>query len=182
MKNVFKAAAFSLAMLAAGCSVSSGEGAFTIDPAKTTVCELVLADDAIPAENTAAKLLERHLSKMLPGVKVLIAKESAARKDGACRIYVGATKALKAAGFDISGWDAEEELIAACDGALFISGGRPRGARYAAADFLEELGVVVAADDTEVSPILEKLEWRRPLFRRKPAFKARYTATPAIKQ
>lgn len=182
MKFVFEVVVFSFAMFAAGCSVSSGDGAFTIDPAKTKVCELVLADDAIPAENTAAKLLERHLSKMLPGVKVLIAKESAACRDGSCRIYVGATKALKAAGFDISGWDAEEELIAACDGALFISGGRPRGARYAAADFLEELGVVVAADDTEVSPILKKLEWRRPVFRRKPAFKARYTATPAIRQ
>ena len=159
---------------------SDGAAMFVLDPALDGRCDVVVAADAIPAEKTAANLLVRHLAKMLPEVSFPVVAEDKAAAGK--RIYVGSTKALAAAGLDTSGWDVEEELIAVRKEGLFIAGGRPRGARYAAADFLEVLGVVVAADDTQVSPRLNKLEWSHGDVRRRPAFRARYTATPGIRQ
>ena len=148
---------------------AAAEMSFTVDPAVDKVCEIVISDTAIPAEATAAELLMRHLPRMVTGVVFRVVRESAADAR-VKRISVGWTKALSSVGIDCSGWDVEEELIAVRDGRLFIAGGRPRGTRYAAADFLESLGTVVAADDTQVDPSLERIVWSRKDFRRKPAF------------
>ena len=161
-------------------ALSANAASFVVDPAVDRRCDIVVPDDAIPAERTAAQLLARHLPKMLPEVSFSVVPEGKA--PAGKRIFVGSTKALAAAGFDVSGWDVEEELVAARPEGLLVAGGRPRGARYAAADFLEALGVVVAADDTQCSPRLERIEWDRPDLRRRPAFRARYTATPPIRQ
>lgn len=97
---------------------------FVLDPTRDTKCEIVLPDEAIPAERTAANLLGRHLPKMLPDIEFPIVAESVAKT--AKRIYVGSTKALVASGFNVVGWDAEEELVAARRKGLFVAGGRLR--------------------------------------------------------
>ncbi len=103
---------------------------------------IVLPEEAIPAEVTAAGELADHL-ELLYGVRVPVVAGTA----------VPAGKAVMAVGFgahlpealralDTGGFGEEELLIASPDGAdLLLAGGRPRGALYAVYEYLEMLGV-----------------------------------------
>ena len=162
-----------LALVAAVLCGGGTAGAFTLDPVRDRSCELVVAEPAVAGERTAADILMRHLPKMLPDVDFRIVGEGQSSASGVRQIFVGRTKALVAADFDLSGWHADEELVAARGGHLFVAGGSPQGVRYAACDLLEKLGVVVTAEDTCFDPKLDRLEWKDADLRRRPAFPAR---------
>lgn len=105
-----------------------------------TTFSIVLPDDAIKAEETAASELQEHL-KEITGVDFPIVKS--AEFAGGNRLSVGFTGNLPARLTPENYPDlGVEELVIDADGdTILLAGGRPRGALYAVYEFLERLGV-----------------------------------------
>lgn len=97
---------------------------------------IVLADKAIPAEQTAAKELADYLEKVTGG-KFSVVAESGPRQQGPA-IYVGTTALAKAQGLDPEGWGPEQWAMRTVGDNLVLVGGRPRGTLYAVYRFLED--------------------------------------------
>lgn len=89
---------------------------------------IVLAADAMPAEQTAAKELADYLEKVTGGMFTVIG-ESKVEKN-VHGIYVGPTAYAKAHGLDPSGWRAERWAMRGTGRDLVLVGGRPRGTLY----------------------------------------------------
>lgn len=109
---------------------SDGQTAFTI----------VIPDDAIPAEKTAARELQEHL-KQMTGAEFPVV--SAADFGGGPRIAIGFQAGLpeKLAETNYPNLGPEEFVIDGDGEVVLLAGGRPRGALYATYEFLERLGV-----------------------------------------
>ena len=136
---------------------------------------IVTGKPLIPAEKDAADILLQYLKQMLPHASFQIAAEDAMPASAHKKIFVGNTKAVREAGFDVEKMYREELLIAEIGGDLYLSGGHPRGTLYAVFEFLERKGVLFVAPDTKVVPVLKTLAWDQPVLRRIPAFKYRMT-------
>ncbi len=106
----------------------------------TAKCIIVLADEAIEPEQTAAGELADYLKKVT-GAEFAIVTESKEIEKGT-RIYVGPTKYAKDHGVDCEQLGPERWVMRTVDGNLILAGGRPRGTIYAVYHFLEDvLGV-----------------------------------------
>lgn len=100
---------------------------------------IVVADDAIPAENTAARELHDHL-KQVTGADLPVLRESDLAGADGPRILVGQTKLARQMLPDVKcdalGYDGI--VIKTIGENLVLAGGRPRGALYAVNSFLED--------------------------------------------
>lgn len=99
-----------------------------------------LAQNATPAERTAAEELSRHLAGITGGsFPIHVESEHGA---AAPSIHVGPTRFAQVQGMDAAGLGEEEWVIRSVKGSLLLCGGRPRGTLYAVYHFLEDhLGV-----------------------------------------
>ena len=104
-----------------------------------TRCCIVLAQDAIAPENTAAKELQDHLEQVIGGTVPLQSEDTPWDSD--VRLFVGPTQALKQAfpdlNLDLLGHDGIVIKHRGKD--IFLAGGRPRGTLYAVYTFLEDV-------------------------------------------
>ncbi len=113
--------------------------------------EIVVSDDAIPAEKTAAKELQKYLNQITGGEFSITNKAS----KGKSAIYVGrgghVDEVCKDTDFDFLGTDGV--VIRTINGNLILTGGRPRGTIYAVYTFLQDyLGCRWYAPDEEKIP------------------------------
>lgn len=108
--------------------------------AKNGVAQLpiVLAEDAIPAEKTAALELQKYLHQVT-GAEFPV-REAAAVKPTAPQILVGAGHRVKniLPGQDWEALGQDGIVIKTVQNKLILAGGRPRGALYAVYQFLED--------------------------------------------
>ena len=142
---------------------------------------VVVARDAIPPEQTAAKELQRFLS-VLTGKEVVISSPGE-EKTGKYKFYVGQTdeikKALKITNFNSFKPD-EIRLLRQGDN-FYFTGDRPRGTLYAVHTFLEDFcGMRFYAPDETCYPakfiLPEKVDWSFA-----PCFMIRETPFPALR-
>ena len=113
---------------------------------------IVIPDDSIPAEKTAAEEFAQHIEKM-SGAKLPIVSES--RFSCSNGIFLGNTRQLEKLGIhpDWEQLGKEGYLLRVADGNLIIAGGRPRGTLYGVYWVLEKhLGCRWFAPDTTVIP------------------------------
>ncbi|MBR5737589.1 MAG: hypothetical protein IKX90_03380, partial [Verrucomicrobia bacterium] len=118
--------------------------------------QIVLCQDAIPAEVTAAQELQSYLQK-ITDVKLPIVSE----KTDKPAIFVGQSKetAQVFGGLDFSALRPDEILLKTSGDDLFLSGDRPRGTLYAVYELLEkEFGVRFWSYDATDVPQTKTLE------------------------
>ena len=143
--------------------VSQGSSNYTI----------VIPDEPIPAEQTAAQELAHHV-KQMAGAELPIVGES--QFDGSHGILLGNNRHLKKLGIEPA-WeqlDKEGYLLRTANGHLIIAGGRPRGTLYGVYALLEDhLGCRWFAPDTTVIPQRETVELPHLDVTRRPAFEYR---------
>ena len=142
---------------AAGFSRASESGPQGVNLAQLNGWDIVLAEDASPAEQYAAAELQSLLAQCT-GLQLAIAS-TASRPEG--HIFVGAGQAMGASpvGFSVEGFEPEDLRIVIRDKNIAIAGGRPRGTLYGVYVFLEDyLGVrFLTVDHTHAPPVGE---WR----------------------
>ena len=126
-----------LFVLAAALIGSSPASAAVLATNGKPAVSIVLADDPIPAERTAAAELADYLGKVA-GSQFSIVCQSDAPQQGA-GIYVGPTRFAKLHGLDPDFWGPEKWAIRSVGNDLILVGGRPRGMLYAAYRFLEDV-------------------------------------------
>ncbi len=97
---------------------------------------IVLCDQPIPAERTAARELAEYLGKAT-GATFAVVGEADKPKD-APAIHLGPTAFARSHGLDTAGWDAERWAMRTVGRDLVLTGGRPRGTLYAVYHFLED--------------------------------------------
>ena len=114
---------------------------------------IVLGEDAIPAERTAANELHTHIRQMAGAQLLIIA--SAHPAPGCCCVFIGQTAATRALlpGFKWNSLVHDGILIKRVGPDLVIAGDRPRGTLYAVYDYLESLGVRFLAPDATLVPV-----------------------------
>jgi len=103
---------------------------------------IVVADDAIPAEKTAAKELKKYLDK-ITGASFTIKSETGSSASEP-QIVVGAGQRAKeflGSGFDWKQVGLDGIVLQSGNGWLVLAGDRPRGSLYAVYELLEGLGV-----------------------------------------
>ena len=144
--------------------------AVTLASRGTPAVSIVLADNPIPAEQTAADELAAYLGKVT-GATFTVVPESGSAK-GQPAVYVGPTSFAKQHGLDPASWEAEQWAMRTVGDDLILVGGRPRGTLYAVYRFLEDVvGVrwwnpfeehVPRRPTLEIGPLDQK---GRPTFR-----------------
>ncbi len=134
---------------------------------------ILLAEQAIPAEEFAAEELSNHLEQIC-GVTFAIRKENEKPLDGKA-IYVGQTEFARSQGIDFSRMGVEEWVLKSGTEHLILSGGRPRGTLYAVYEFLEkELGCQWFDAHNQVIPKQPVLRLKAFHRQNKPAFPDRF--------
>ena len=104
------------------------------------VATIVIPDQMIPAEQTAARELAHYL-KAMTGAAFRVVSEDSYTGSGPA-IYVGPTRFAGRHGIDVDRLGDEELVVRTCPQAVVLAGGRPRGTLYAVYTFLEDvLGV-----------------------------------------
>lgn len=100
---------------------------------------IVVAEDAIAPERTAAKELRDHL-EAVTGVRLTIQSESEAA-EASPRIVVGPGAAFRAAvpDLDLAALKHDAIVMKSVGERLYLAGGRPRGTLYAVYTFLEDV-------------------------------------------
>ncbi len=137
---------------------------------------LVVPDDAIPAERTAARELATYFERSTGAIFPITTETELA--PGAPAVYLGATRYARAAGVE-GDLGAEEWVLRATDTELIVAGGRPRGTLYGAYRFLEDhLGVRWWTPEAELVPRHERLVVDPGETRGRPAFVYRDISGP----
>ena len=114
----------------------NGALALTIVQDGTSTYSIVIPDDPIPAEKTAAEELVLHIEQM-SGAKLVIVREAAFSGDHG--IFLGHTRLAKlGAQPDWEQLGKEGYLLRTAGGHLIIAGGRPRGTLYGVYDLMQE--------------------------------------------
>ena len=134
----------SLLIIGAGCIMFS---ACNLNAKQATLAEkgqavavIVLPDEPIPSEQTAAAELSAYLHKVT-GAEFKIVKERAAGAAPAkSRIFIGPSKAATRVlgNKQVEALGPEDFIVRAAGGDLLLVGGRPRGSLYAVYSFLEK--------------------------------------------
>lgn len=133
---------------------------------------IVVADQPIPAEETAARELATYLQK-LTGAAFTTTKQSAFTP-GTPAVYLGQTAYASRAGLDFSALGEEQWVLRTVGGNLVIAGGRPRGTLFGVYEFLEKYGGCAwLAEDTELVPSTPSLQVPALDEKRQPAFWSR---------
>lgn len=117
---------------------------------------IVVAEDAIPAEHTAAETLQRYLTQMTGAVLPI----SAEYRPGGRHILVGRSPEIHRR-LGEGGWpEGDDAVVLKMDGGdLIVSGARPRGTLYAVYTLLEDhWGVRWWSSTEEDVPLRETLE------------------------
>jgi hypothetical protein len=130
---------------------------------------ILLADEAIPAERTAARELAIYLSQVTSAeFEIRVEGESVPASPA---VFVGPTVFAAEAGVECAAMGPEEwHLLAASEG-LILCGGRPRGTLYAVYRFLEKIvGVRWWTPHEESVPRRDRLRVARLDQRGRPAF------------
>lgn len=129
-----------------------------VDLAQLAGWDIVLADDATPAETYAADEFRAHFAKAA-GVELPIVK-TVDRPDR--HVFIGPGKLMQASpvGFGVEAMGGEDLRIVARDKLISIAGGRPRGTLYGVYTFLEDyLGVrFLSVDHTHIPKLPAKVE------------------------
>ena len=135
--------------LAALCAVAGCAQAMTLVKDGKSDYTIVVADDAIPPERTAATELQAYLQQVT-GAKLAIKTEADAAQ-ATKRIVVGPIATFKAACPDVDLVALKHDGIAmrTKGNDLYLAGGRPRGTLYAVYSFLEDLAGVRWWSSTE---------------------------------
>jgi hypothetical protein len=102
---------------------------------------IVLPQQAIPSEETAAQELQHYLAQ-ITGAKFKVMREGQTADLKGSAIYVGPTEFSKRHLKNTGTYGAEEWALKTQGNALILTGGRPRGTLYAAYHFLEDVGGV----------------------------------------
>ena len=137
LKGLVVLAAVMIAVNAGNHAMAAAEP-ITIAQGGKTSYAIIVPDDAIPAERTAASELVDYLEQ-ISGAKLEIRDESKAPA-GAATIYVGPGKRAKALAAGVA-WDQlghDGIVMKTVGNDLVLAGGRPRGTLYAVYQFLEE--------------------------------------------
>ena len=103
----------------------------------TTSHRIILADDAIPAERTAAEELARYLERST-SARFEIVTESEDGGEAEPAIWVGPTRIAREHGVEAERLGPEAWRILVRGEQLVLAGGRPRGTLYAVYRFLED--------------------------------------------
>jgi len=104
------------------------------------LCRIVLADDAIPAERTAAEQLQKYLQEVTGAAFPISSDADADKGAEAGEILVGAGKRARQL-LPNEDWEAlgKDGIVMKTVGkSLVLAGGRPRGTLYAVFQFLED--------------------------------------------
>jgi hypothetical protein len=138
-------------------SIPAPATAVTLARGGRTSLSVVLADDAIPAERTAAQELIAYLERVTSASFPLVPESRAG--DGAPAIWVGPTGRSRDIGIDADALEPEQWVIRTAGEDLVLVGGRPRGTLYAVYHFLEDhVGVHWWTPFEEHVPIRTDLE------------------------
>ena len=116
------------------------------------VSVIILGNDAIPAEKTAATELQSFI-KQISGAQIPIVASEALVTTG-CKVYIGQTAQTKSAlpGYKWESLVHDGILIKRVGSDLVLAGDRPRGTLYAVYEYLEGLGVRFYAQDERFIP------------------------------
>jgi hypothetical protein len=138
---------------------------------------IVVAQDATPAELTAARELADHLVEATGAAFELRAEDSASVR--AAAIHVGPTARARRSGADPRRLGPEEWVIRSDGETLLLYGGRPRGTLYAVYQFLEDhVGVRWWTPYDRTVPKRQTLRVGRVDKRGAPAFAYRDVTVP----
>ena len=156
-----------------GVSLCNAAWALTIVTDGTSDYSIVIADDPIPAEHTAAEELALHIEQM-SGARLTIVSETVFSGDHG--IFLGHTRRFKNLGVQLD-WEelgTEGYLLRTANEHLIIAGGRPRGTLYGVYDLLQEQwGCRWFTFDTSRIPRTTKLTLPDLDITKRPAFELR---------
>ncbi len=126
-----------LCILLATFSLASAGLCLELAKSGKTDYSIVVANDAIPAEVTAAKELKLYLDKVTGADFAIVGSEGA----GTHCIYVGQSQTAKSLlpGVDFDALGTDGIVVKTVGDDLVIAGGRPRGTLYAVYTFLEDV-------------------------------------------
>ena len=132
--------------------------------------EIVVPENAIPAEKTAAKELQAFL-RLAAGADIPIV-----RSDSRKKILIGQSREIseKLGNLDFTELEPDETIRCVKGDTLILTGGRPRGTLYAVNTFLEEqLGIRWWTPDEMDVPVRKRVVFDDFFIRYKPALKLR---------
>ena len=160
-----------LTMLFALTAPSFAAQTMTLASGGATDYRVVVAENAAPAEQTAADTLADYLNRITGATfPVVTDAQPAADKE----LIVGVTN--REPGFDRSGWDDDAVRLLTDGRKLFLTGGSPRGTLYAVYTFLEDwLGCRWFTHELTVVPERETLTVPAVDYFYEPPFRLRQT-------
>src|SRR5699024_4493255 len=124
-------------------AVATARGAaLTLADHGKTQYTIVVAEDAIAAEKTAARQLQKYLQQVTGAAFAIKSAKDVDADADAPWILIGAGRQVKKRLPD-QNWDAlgtEGIVIKTVGKDLILAGGRPRGTLYAVFQFLEDIG------------------------------------------
>jgi len=151
--------------------LSASAGSFFVNNHSSDF-QIVIPDQAIPAETTAAQEFQSAI-KQISGAELKIIKASDYRSGPMVAVGFNSklTEPLKAEKYGLLG---EEELIIDSDGEnLLLVGGQPRGTLYAVYEYLDRIGVRWYTSEYTKYPKLNDISLPDKMIRYEPTFKLR---------
>jgi hypothetical protein len=149
----------------------------SISISKNRPVTLVLPNETIPSEETAADELNNYLSKMTGATCKIVREGSSTTSESKLAgtlIYLGPTQFATQYLKNEKAFGGEEWLLQNAGGRLIIAGGRPRGTLYGVYHFLEDIcGVRWWTRWEETVPKREQIKIQALHRREKPAFSYR---------
>ncbi len=140
MKAIVAASILALVLTGAVKTSLAAEVVVTLADQGKTQYTIALAEDAIPAEKTAAEQLQKYLQQITDATFVIKSENEVAAN--APQILVGQGKRVREL-LPEQDWKAlghDGIVLKTVDGNLILAGGRPRGTLYSVFEFLETLG------------------------------------------
>lgn len=153
---------------------------FNLCAATADRLKILVPEDAIPAEATAAKELQAGLKKIF-GVELPVVKGEAPAPT--IRVGQSPETARLLGGIDFKTLKPDEIILKSVGGNLILTGDRPRGSLYAVYELLErEYGVRFWTAKAESWPIRKEFTLPQIDYRYAPAFKSREAFYDLIQQ
>jgi len=163
-----------LTSLCVGLESNATETPLELTQNGTSSYRIIIADDAIPSENTAARELSEYLQR-ISGATLPVKMESEAVITGK-NILIGHSAQVKQMlpDIDFAKLKPDEIIIHTIGDTLILSGGRPRGTLYAVYTFLEkELGCRWWTSTDSSIPVIPSINIEPRQVRYAPQFMSR---------